>query len=298
ISAHPHDDFGAKSTLVGTLLGGLSMKRILLTICTILLAAGVCSAQTTFYYPHIANGVQPGGVTWRTTIFLTNAASSGNASGTIRFTQENLADPGLAGTPFNLSFTDENNAPAGSGNVITFSIPAGASKKYVSSGAGPYFGGFATVTTTEGEVKGTSIFSEFKGGVLVGEAGVPAVTATANQVIFVDTQAGYNVGVAFASPGAGSHVTLSRLNCAAVSVATSTQNLGTGNHIAAFTGQMFPTAGQLSGTMKIQSSGPPLAAIALRFDPTFAIFTTLPPVPLASLITHPITSIARLLRVF
>src|SRR5262249_14076054 len=118
-----------------------------------------------------------------------------------------------------------------------------------------------------------------------------------SQAIFVDTQGGFNIGVAYANPGAAASVTLSLLSSAAAPVATTTQMLGTGNHIASFTGQMFPTAGQFAGTMQIRSSVP-LAAIALRFDPSFAVFTTLPPVPLASLFTSPITSIARLLRVF
>jgi len=62
----------------------------------------------------------------------------------------------------------------------------------------------------------------------------------------------------------------------------------------------------LAGTMQIISDSP-LAAVALRFDPSFTKFTTLPAVTLASLINPavewlqerpwltPLTSIARLL---
>jgi len=61
--------------------------------------------------------------------------------------------------------------------------------------------------------------------------------------------------------------------------------------------------------MQLRSSTP-LAAIALRFDPIFKVFTTLPPFTLASLVDPaikwfndrpgfaPLTSIARLLRAF
>jgi hypothetical protein len=285
------------------------MKRFLWIVLWIATITTVSSAQTTFYYPHVANGVL-GGTVWKTTVFLTNPSGSTTASGTITFTQENPS-LGLAGTPFTISFTDENGAPAGSGNVITFTIPPGATRKYVSSGTGTFGGGFAVVAASQGTVAGTAIFSEFDlAGHLIGEAGVPASPAVPNQAIFVDTIGGFNVGVAYANPGsAAASVTLSLLDSAAATVATTTQQLGQGNHTAAFVSQLFPSAGQLAGTMQLRSDAP-LAAIALRFDATSPIFTTLPPVTLASLINpamewfsrrpwaQPFTSIARLLGAF
>ena len=197
--------------------------------------------------------------------------------------------------------------------MITFSVPPGATRKYVSAGTGAYAGGFAAVVTTEGAVAGTAIFSEFDGaGRLVGEAGVPAVAAVPNQAIFVDTQGGFNIGLAYANPGSASaDITLSLLDSAAASVATTAQTLGPGNHNAAFTFQIFPGAPPFvgTGTMQLRSSAP-LAAIALRFNPTFSLFTTLPPVTIASLISPavewferrpwlaPLTSVARLLGAF
>jgi hypothetical protein len=276
------------------------MKRVPVIVFWILTATAVCSAQTTFYYPHVANGVLNGVNIWKTTIFLTNPASSGTASGTITFTKDNT-NSALAGSPLNISFTDQDGAPAGGGNTITFSVPAGQSRKYVSAGTGEYAGGFASVVTTTGTVTGTSIFSQFDlGGRLIAEAGVPAATAVSRQAIFVDTtgdSGGFKIGVAYANPSASAaNVTLSLLNSAAAQVATTTQTLGPGNHSASFTFQMFPTAPQLAGTMQITSTTP-LAAIALRFDPSFTVFTTLPPVTLASLIM-PLRSIARLLAAF
>src|SRR5262245_23979494 len=100
------------------------MKRACLTLAWFLVSAIFCSAQTTFYYPHVVNGVL-GGTVWKTTILLTNPAASGTASGTITFRREN-SDPGLAGTVFTtIAFTDQDGAPAGTGGTITFSIPAG-----------------------------------------------------------------------------------------------------------------------------------------------------------------------------
>jgi hypothetical protein len=286
------------------------MKRVLWTLVWILTATVICSAQTTFYYPHIANGVQSGAFVWRTTIFLTNPASSGTASGTITLMREN-ANTAAAGSTFSsITFVDENGAPAGSGGTITFSIPGGATRKYMSDGAGEYAGGFATVTSTA-PINGTAIFSQFDtAGRLLAEAGVPAVSAIPRQAIFVDTVGAYNIGVAYANPGgAAANVTLSLLNSVAATVATTTQTLGPGNHRAAFTSEMFPGTPQLVGTMQISSEAN-LAAIALRFDPEFRVFTTLPPVTIAALLNPavewlqqrpwltPLTSIAKLLGGF
>jgi hypothetical protein len=281
------------------------MKRVLLTLIWILTATLIVSAQTTFYYPHVVNGVL-GSVTWKTTILLTNPASSGATSGTIAFTKDN-SNSGLAGSPLSLTLTDETGAST-TGATFTFSIPALGTHKLVSTGAGQFAGGFATVNATVGTVSGTAIFSEFDtGGNLVGEAGVPSASAVTRQAIFVDTLNGYNIGVAYANPGGGAaNVTLNLLNSSAAMVASTTQILGSGNHAQGFTFQMFPSAPQMAGTMQITSDSA-LVAIALRFDPTLSKFTTLPPVTLASFINPaiewlqerpwltPLSSIARLL---
>src|SRR5207247_29654 len=134
------------------------MKRIPLTVFWVLAVTVICSAQTTFYYPHVANGVLGSNI-WRTTIFLT--------------------------TPD------------------------------------------ASVTTTGGTVTGTAIFSQFDlAGRLLAEAGVPSASAVPNQAIFVDTQGGFSIGVAYANAGtAAANVTFSLLNSSAASVATTTQLL-------------------------------------------------------------------------
>jgi hypothetical protein len=282
------------------------MKRVCLIAFWILSATLICSAQTTFYYPHVADGVLGGNI-WKTTIFLTNPAAA-TASGTITFRRD-TATLSAAGSIFStISFIDQDGAPAGNGGTITFSIPAGQTRKYTSAGGATYGGGFATVTTTVGTVSGTAIFSNYDlAGRLIAEAGVPAASAVANQAVFVDTVGGYNIGVAYANPGAAAaNVTLSLLNSSAVEVATTPQILGPGNHAAAFTFQMFPNATQLAGTMRLQSSTP-LAAIALRFDPSFSVFTTLPPISIASIVQpalkwmeekpwyRPVASVAKLL---
>jgi hypothetical protein len=282
------------------------MKRFLFILVLILAATVVASAQTTFYYPHVVDGPQ-GPVVWKTTILLTNPASSGTVSGTITFTSDN-PNTAAAGSPMNLSMTDETGAGA-TGSVFTFSIAPGGTRRLISSGTGAFAQGFATVSA-DGPVSGTAIFSEFdSANNLIGEAGVPAVNAVTRQTIFVDTIGNYKICVAYANPGQGTAtVSLNLLNSSGVSVipTAATQSLGPGNHTAGFTFQMFPQVGPMAGTMQITSNSP-LAAIALRFDPPLAKFTTLPPVTLASLINPaiewlqqrewltPLTSIARLL---
>src|SRR5262245_57751945 len=184
------------------------MKRAVWVCLWILSATLICSAQQTFYFPHISDGII-GGTKWKTTIFLTNPAAAGTVTGTIEFTKDNCP-PGAPCSPANLagsgtlfttvSFTDQAGQPAGSGGKITFSIPGGQTRKYVSSGTGAYSGGFATVKTDSGTIFGTSIFSEFTlGDFLIAEAGVPSAQAVQNQSIIVDTQGGFNIGFAYAN---------------------------------------------------------------------------------------------------
>jgi hypothetical protein len=139
---------------------------------------------------------------------------------------------------------------------------------------------------------------------------VPAASAVPRQAVFVDTVGAFNIGVAYANPGnTAATVTLSMLNSSAATVATTTTTLGPNNHRAAFTFEMFPGTPQMVGTMQVTSVGA-LAAIAMRFDPSFTVFTTLPPVTIAALLNPavewlqqrpwitPLTSIAKLLGAF
>jgi len=276
------------------------MKRSLLICVFILFVATTSFGQTTFYFPHVVNG---GG--WKTSIFLTNPAAVGsaNASATITFTQQN-ATLTAGGTPMPVNFADE------SGNVttgtITSLIAGGQSHKFVSDGQGAYVGGFATVTSSI-PVTGVAIFSYYVGGNLFAEAGVPAGSAVARQSIFVDIGNGFDVGVAFSNPGSTAvSVTLQVLNSGAQTVLSTALTLGAQNHTAAYVSQFFPTIQPMSGTMQILGSGP-LAAIALRFYNPTGVFTTLPPVTIASMTndaikwfrdrpwTQPIMSLSRLM---
>jgi hypothetical protein len=255
------------------------MKRIALIVSWMLGTALLASAQTSFFYPHVVDGVL-GGTKWKTTIFLTNPTSA-PATGSITFTQDNT-NPLAAGASWQLTLADETGVSTTS-NVFTFTLGPGASRKYVSSAAGGFVSGFATVATISGSVNGTAIFSEFDAaGNLMDEASVPSADPVLRQKILVDTTNGYNVGVAFANSGTTTiaNVSLTLLDSSGNAVAAPvTQTLGPGNHAAAFISQFFKSAPALVGTMQITSSTP-IIVISLRFDPTLSKFTTLPPVPL------------------
>src|SRR5215470_2376163 len=260
------------------------MKRVPLTVAWMLGATLLASAQTSFFYPHVVDGVL-GATTWKTTIFLANS-SSATATGAITFTQDNN-DPLAAGSPWQITLADETGSTTTS-SVFTFTLPPGAVRKFVTSSSEALNSGFASVTTNSGTVSGTAVFSEFDAaGNLICEAGVPAATPVLRQTIMVDSTGGNSVGVAYVNPSMTSiaNISLTLLNNSGNAVAAPvTKTLGPGNHVSGFTSQFFQSSLALVGSMQITSSTP-IAAISLRFDRTLSKFTTLPPVTLASLIS-------------
>jgi hypothetical protein len=260
------------------------MKRFPLIVAWMLGTTLLASGQTSFFYPHVVDGLL-GATTWKTTILLANP-SSATATGAITFTQNNN-DPLAAGSSWQITMADDTGL-ATTSSIFTFTLPPGGARKYVSSATGDFVSGFASVTTNSGTVSGTAIFSEFDtAGNLMGEAGVPSANPVLRQAIQVDTTGGYSVGVAYANPGNTSiaNISLTLLDNSGNAVAAPvTQTLGPGNHMQGFTSQFFKTAPRLVGTMQITSSTP-MIAISLRFDPTLSKFTTLPPLTIASLIS-------------
>ena len=281
-----------------------TMKRSVLTLVFVLSTAVAASAQTTFYFPQVANGFF-GNQFFKTTILLTNPAAVGSAavSGSITFTQSD-------GTALNMPFVDTAGAPVGSGNTIPFQLAGGQSRKFTSTGSGAGTQGFAVVSAS-GNVGGTAYYSLFgAAGNLISEAGVPAAIATARQAVFVDSVGGFRTGLAYANPSvsASASLTLRLLNADGVSVVSTATSLGASRHVAAYVNTLIDVPAEFVGTMQIDSNAP-LTAIALRFSPADE-FTTIPPVTLASLMNPyiewledrqwlaPFTSLARLVGSF
>src|SRR5262249_22027934 len=122
------------------------MKRVPLIAAWMLGTTLLASAQTSFFYPHVVDGVL-GATTWKTTSLMAHS-SSATATGAITFTQDSN-DPSAAGSPWQIPLADETGSTTTS-SVFTFTLPPGAVRKYVSSATGALNSGFATVTTNSG----------------------------------------------------------------------------------------------------------------------------------------------------
>src|SRR5438876_2879194 len=119
------------------------MKKIFSSLVLALLTVGVCSAQSTLYFPQFVDGTQDqNSVVWWTTIGVSNPADPGSpiASGTITLTNND-------GTPMNITLFDLSGK---AGN--TFQLAGGQTKVFLSPSTGspaprPLVAGFATVTS-------------------------------------------------------------------------------------------------------------------------------------------------------
>ena len=247
------------------------MKRSLWAIVLGLAVSSVCSAQQfTYYYPQVASGAYDGG-SWRTTIFLTNSGSA-LASGSVTLTRDD-------GSPYNLTWVDDAGNLVSSNSVIGFQLNAGESRKFVTVADAPLSTGFATVTANA-PVMGTAMFTNFNSaGQMLGEAGVPAAIPLGKQAIFVDTENGFNTGMAIANPNNSPlNITFQLVNTAGQIVATAKRTVPPFQHIAFFITELFPDVPPMVGRVQFWCVNP-MASVGLRFAPS-AMFTTLPPVAL------------------
>jgi hypothetical protein len=251
------------------------MRRIFWSVVWILSTCVFCSAQTTLYFPQIANGFVTNGTVWVTAIAITNTAAPGSptASGTIALTQDN-------GSPWTVSFNDEQNRPVASGSSIPFQVAGAQTRLFVSTGAAPLNTGFATVTSNL-PVAAATVFFEFSdfGNARVAEAGVPASAALARQTMFA-AKLNNNTGIAVANPGtASATITFQVLDSnGAAALPPVTRTVVANGHTALFLSELFPSLPQLFfGTMQITSSTP-IVTTALLFEANgqFATFPVFP----------------------
>ena len=247
------------------------MKRLLCSLILVFLASAVGSAQSfTYYFPQIAAGDG-----WRTTIFVSNATPAGTANGSITFTQS-------SGAPFGANWVDETgNNVSGGGNIISFQLAPGQSRKYQAVGDLPLTVGYATVTANA-SVLGTAMFTFLDpAGAMLGEAGVPMAIPLGKQAVFVDTTNGFRTGVAIANPNnAVLEVHFEVLDSNAQVIATGIRNLSPFQHMAIFTDELFPGLPPMVGRMQFWCTNP-MVAVALRFSPNVQ-FTTMPPIAIGN----------------
>jgi hypothetical protein len=154
----------------------------------------------------------------------------------------------------------------------------------VSDGGGALTTGFATITSNAA-VLGTSMFTQLNSaGQMLGEAGVPLSIPIGKQAIFVDTLGGFKTGVAIANPNAASlEIHLELLNQAGQMITSQVRTLGPYQHFSLFVNELFPSVEPMIGRLQFYCTNP-MVAVGLRFDPSFALFTTLPPVAVVGLI--------------
>jgi len=253
------------------------MKKIVLSFVFVFFASGICSAQTTLYFPQFVDGAQlAAGVGWITAIAVTNPAATGTpaASGTITLTDNN-------GAPLNLAFVDENGQPVGN----TFQLAGGQSKIFESPQSGangplPFNIGFATLTSNL-PVSATSVFIEFNlQGVPIAIAGVPASTPLTRQMIVAVKDSSSNTALAAANPGVGAAtLTFQLLDKSGTQIgALATRPLVANGHTSFFLSELFPNVtSNISGTLRV-TSDKAIVTTALIFES--ATFGTLPVFPL------------------
>jgi len=243
------------------------MKRILCTMVFVFSASVLANAQSfTYYFAQVAAGDG-----WRTTIFISNASANTVATGSITFVTSN-------GTPFSANWLDEmgNNA-SGGGNVISFQLAPGQSRKYTAVGDLPLTVGYAKVAANA-SVLGTAMFTRLDGaGNILAEAGVPMAIPLGKQAVFVDTTAGFRTGVALVNPNSAVlNIHLQLVSDSGQVLAEVVRDLSSFQHTALFTDELFPGAPPMVGRLQFWCTNP-IVAVALRFSPSIQ-FTTMAPI--------------------
>jgi hypothetical protein len=238
----------------------------------ILAFSAVGFAQQIVYFPQVVNGLDGNGLAhWHTNIFITNQDGA-LANGEIDLFNSD-------GTPMQAFFTDENGNAAAVSGVILFNLGPGQSHKYESTAANPLQVGYGVMKSNVAMAANLTFqhFSNEGPEFLIAEAGVPASTPMGKQSVFADTQFGFNAGVAIVNPtNAAQVITFQLIDPTGVVVATTTQALGPNMHISLFVTDLFPHAPEMFGRLQFFGPGP-LVSVALRFDPTLRLFSTLFP---------------------
>jgi hypothetical protein len=154
----------------------------------------------------------------------------------------------------------------GTVNKVDLTIPANSSASVQTEDTGgPVITGWVRVTS-DGLLRGTSIFQYSVDGDIAREAGVSDSLATGSANVFMKVADTYDSGVAIANPteddGA---VTLRLLDSSGVQVAEQTLTLASGEHVAGFISELFAAevGNVFDGTLVVDSDVPVVIA-ALR----------------------------------
>lgn len=220
----------------------------------------VADAQSSYYFPQVANGSFPGG-RFKTTLILNNSGTAA-ADVTVRVTGDN-------GSPLSLF-------PGIDRDSVT--LPPRTTRVFQSDGTGALMAGAATITAGN-PIVAAVIFSQYDAdGNLQTEAGVTSAPRLQALTIPVDLSNPFNTGVALLKIGSGSaNVMMRLLDAGGVLKGFKIVTLGADGHMASFVPDLFPSLRDFDrGSLSVTSAND-LAAIALRTGAGAGpIITTLP----------------------
>jgi hypothetical protein len=255
-------------------LRGLINERGEFLITTLPVTSLSASGSSTAYLPHFADG---GG--WSTQVVLVNP-SDFPTTGIVEFFSQGSGS--VAGAPLSLTVNGQ------AGIAFGYTVPGRSSIKLLTSGVGGGItsGSVRVSTTTGTPATALAIFRYRSNGVIVSEAGVPAVTpSTAFRMYEYDCgdyKGQIQTGIAITNPGASAAtvtVDLTELWGASAGM-TTTITVPPNGQVARFMSQLFPNLPYpFHGVARISSSSA-IAVTALRGDYNarndFLITTALP----------------------
>jgi hypothetical protein len=157
------------------------MKRKLSVLFFIVTTAAICSAQSTLYFPQVAEGVQADGTQWGMIVAVTNPATQ-----VTTFTLGVMKDDG---TPWIINW-QQNGCAQENGNQssIVCDLGPGHTALLISPGESGHSTtslqtGFATVSSGPFPVSATAIFSESSRAGRIAQAGILSATPLTRQEV-------------------------------------------------------------------------------------------------------------------
>jgi hypothetical protein len=220
------------------------------------------------FFPEVADGCYAGQWCWRTALMLSNPDSSGPASISVSFFNDD-------GTPMNVGINGTT------GSQFSFSLPSSGTLQVETSGAGNIKTGWASIQS-EKSLSGISIFSFYDGaGNYVSEMGAPATAATTSFSMFVQTTTDINTGIAIANPNSSpAQVTLTLRDSQGDATGSPVSvTVPANGHIQGYVTDIFPqeTMPQgFSGTLDVVSQVP---VVGMNERQRGQHFTWLPLIP-------------------
>ena len=232
------------------------------------------------YFPQVANGTFEG-ATYQTTLVLLN---TGRTVPSVR-----VEFFGSNGASMTLPLKD-----FGERNFVDVSLERGHTLELQTTGQGTVQAGYARVWAPR-DVGGTAVFTFWRNGIRLFEAGVPAVVPSLRQSVFLDNlEAGRDIGFAIANSSANAlNVTFKLYDSTgtlrATRPITEIPGLAGATYLAKYAAEIFPVIAQQnikSGIIAIESQEP-VAAVTLRqhresrpYPQDIYLLTIFPVVPL------------------